>query len=71
MEENKSINEPIYLKLGDIIEITSPSNLDFHLQVFYIEYIDQHVIDLIQVNNEKKYSLNIKGGTLSDESIEI
>ena len=71
MEENKSINEPIYLKLGDIIEITSPSNLDFHLQVFYIEYIDQYVIDLIQVNNEKKYSLNIKGGTLSDESIEI
>ena len=71
MEENKSINEPIYLKLGDIIEITSPQNLDLHLQVFYIHYIDQHTIDLIQVNNEKKYSLNIKGGSLSDESIEI
>ena len=38
MAENKSINEPIYLKLGDIIEITSPHNLDFHLQVFYIYY---------------------------------
>ena len=47
MEENKSINEPIYLKLGDIIEITSPQNLDLHLQVFYIHYIDQHTIDLI------------------------
>ena len=59
----------INLQLGDIIEIEAPSNNELHKKTFYIKYIDDEKILL--VNNEKQIILNIKPtGELYEESIE-
>lgn len=65
-------NSQLNLKLGDIIEITSPTNLELHEQTHYIEYIDDKKIVIKNVSNLDLVStvLNInEDGSLSDESI--
>lgn len=60
----------IELRLGDIIEIQSPTNLDYHENTYYIEYIDETRIKLINVSNLKKQILTLsEDGKLNDESI--
>jgi len=60
----------IELRLGDIIEIQSPTNLDYHENTYYIEYIDESRIKLINVSNLKKQMLTLsEDGKLNDESI--
>jgi len=60
----------IELRLGDIIEIQSPTNLDYHENTYYIEYIDESRINLINVSNLKKQMLTLsEDGKLNDESI--
>ena len=58
------------LKLGDIIEIESPTNSELHEQTHYILYIDETKIIVQNVANLNKTALNIReDGSLSDESI--
>ena len=60
----------IRLKLGDIIQIESPTNPDLHQNTFIIDYIDDSKIALINVATLKKTLLTINAdGGLSDESI--
>ena len=62
--------EMLTLQLGDIIEIVSPSNTDFHESTNYINYIDNKQMDLINVSSLKNYYLQFNNdGTLSEESI--
>ena len=62
----------IILKLGDIIEISSPSNTDYDQNTFFIEYIDDAKIKIINVANGQKHSLTLyDNGHLTDESIQI
>lgn len=62
--------EDIRLKLGDIIQIESPTNPDLHQNTFIIDYIDESKIAMINVASLKKtlLTVNVDGG-LSDESI--
>jgi hypothetical protein len=59
-----------FLKLGDIIEILAPTNSDIHENTFFIEYIDDSYISLVNVATLKHHPLNISdSGVFTDESI--
>jgi hypothetical protein len=60
----------IYLQLGDIIQIQSPTNEPLNDHIFLIEYIDTTKIKLKEPGETKPTILNITpAGDLSDESI--
>lgn len=61
----------IILKLGDIIQIQSPTNLDIHEQTYFIDYINDIRIRLINIATLTQLQLNInENGNLTDESIQ-
>ena len=58
------------IELGDIIEILSPTNNNYHDKTFIIEYIDQDYMDIRNINYVEVYTINFTDdGFLSDESI--
>jgi hypothetical protein len=59
------------LKLGDIIEVVSPTNAQLHEFHFFITYINGQRIQLINVATLEEIQLNINDetGELMDESI--
>lgn len=60
----------VQLKLGDIISIEAPTNLNLHQTTFFIDYIDDSKISVMNVSDAKKTVLSIReNGSLSDESI--
>lgn len=59
----------IKLCLGDIIEIYASTNLSLHENTYFIDYIDEELLVLIDVATLAITKLNIKDGILSDESI--
>jgi len=66
----KPTEEGFSLELGDIIEIISPSNTDYHNQSFFITYIDEAKIKLINISTYQIEQLNVdEDGNISDESI--
>ena len=67
--ENKD-DYSVKLELGDIIQIVSPANEEYHEQTFMIEYIDEQNIRMIHLTSYVEKTLNILDGRyLSDESI--
>jgi len=72
-ETVKSMDKPetgISLELGDIIQINSPSNEEYHEQTFLIQYIDNHNIHILNISTYQEKVLNIIDNKhLSDESI--
>ena len=67
---NKYVKNSIDLDLGDIIEIVSPQNPEYHETTNYIDYIDDKLILLTNVGSLVNYKLNRKeDGSFSDESI--
>ena len=48
------VEEGIQLKLGDIIQIKSPSNEKYHNKYFVIEYINDDAIKLTNLDNGEK-----------------
>ena len=64
----------LFLELGDIIEIISPTNSTYNEKTFYISYIDLQKINIINVVDGETFTLNIKqigstALTFTDESI--
>jgi hypothetical protein len=57
------------LELGDIIEIVAPTNEDIHESSFYIKYIDNSKIKLINTSSVQPHTLIIENGKITDESI--
>ena len=49
MEIEKQNNNQMELELGDIIEIVSPSNPKLHQKHFYIDYIDEYIVEVINI----------------------
>lgn len=73
-EENEQIlisPDKISLGLGDIIQITAPSNSEINEKIFLIDYLDNSVLRLINTDNLNSITLNIDNetGTFTDESI--
>ena len=60
------------LELGDIIEITAPSNTEIDQQVWAISYIDAKKIRMVHVSTFQSYTLDISesDGGFTDESIQ-
>ena len=57
------------LKLGDIIEIKAPSNDLLNNNTFFIDYIDERRLAIIDVATLETAYLNMENGSLTDESI--
>lgn len=61
----------INLQLGDIIKIIAPSNSALNEHIFFINYLDNRVIKLIDTDKKETIILNIdEDGNLTDESIQ-
>jgi len=70
-EEDTNETPEFTLKLGDIIEIYSPKNDTLNNQTFFIEYINESRIVLLNIATTEQIQLNMDEttGELSDKSI--
>ena len=69
MESTES--KGIILKLGDIIQISAPNNKGLHDNIYFIDYIDDEKLIIINTETLKKEKLSItEKGNFTDESIE-
>jgi hypothetical protein len=60
----------IKIKLGDIIQIDSPNNDKYNLNVFFTEYIDDEIIKLVDINNGDRQTIDLdQNGCLIDTTI--
>lgn len=68
--DSKKINSiEINLQLGDIIQIYSPDNINYHEKIYYIKFINNQKIILL--NSEKVITLSIsETGNFLDETIQ-
>uniref|UniRef100_A0A6C0HYS7 Uncharacterized protein n=1 Tax=viral metagenome TaxID=1070528 RepID=A0A6C0HYS7_9ZZZZ len=74
IEENtvlSSQQEIIDLEYGDIIQLIAPSNSEFDKVMFFVNYIDEEKIKLLNIANSDFHELNIRadGNGFTDESI--
>lgn len=68
---NDSVSdEPIYLELGSIIQIEAPTNPDIDNKIYFIDYLDDNVMKLIDTDTNTDLIINKRDGILSEESIE-
>lgn len=67
--ENK-MSESLFLSLGQIIKIIAPNNGAIHDKIFFINYIDKKMVELVEKKTLSKTILNISEGFLTEESIE-
>jgi len=71
IEEKETKTNKIILELGDIIQITAPSNSLIHEETFFIIYLDDQKIKLANVSTFHPYTLNLdEDGKIGDESIQ-
>jgi hypothetical protein len=71
-EEKVDISSELQLKLklGDIIEIKAPPNDLLNNNTFFIDYIDERRLAIIDVATLETVYLNLENGFFTDESIE-
>ena len=68
VDKQNEINK-IQLQLGDIIKIVDPRNENLNDNIFFIEYIDETKIKLINTETLDKIQLPIKNKVLGDGTI--
>lgn len=68
MEENTE--NKLDLDLGQIIKIIAPINDALHEKIFFIDYLDDKNITLINQKENKIIELNVSGNIITDESIQ-
>jgi len=66
----KNMSKSLLLSLGQVIKIIAPNNTNIHENVYFINYIDKSMIELIEQNTLSKKIFNVIEGFLSEESIE-
>ena len=69
--ENKLDLNNLELDLGQIIKIIAPINDNLHQKIFFIDYLDDKKIILINQKEGKFVELNVSDGIITDESIEL
>ena len=62
--------QSISLQLGDIIEITSPTDDSLNGKQFFIKYLDKQRIEIMESDGDTKTLLLNEDGTFQNESIE-
>ena len=72
ISSNKTTSNKVVLRLGDVIEIEAPSNLEMHKLYYYISYIDHLKIVLIDIKNKITLvvTINQETNSFDDETIE-
>jgi hypothetical protein len=61
----------LYVQLGDIIQITSPSDITIHNKIFLVTFISNTNIKLVSDDGSFEYILRLNDdGTIGNESIE-
>ena len=71
MNTQESPINQLDLQLGDIIELVSPTNSEYHETSNYIHYIDNTQIHITNITSLKEHQLNLtEDGTFTDESIQ-
>ena len=61
----------IQLKLSDVIRIVAPDNELFNYQMFFIDYIDEERINLVNMDTMDILKMRIhEGGVLGDGTIQ-
>ena len=68
MSDKEIAEYDIEINLGDIIQIES-TNTDYN-SYFIVEYIDNAIIDIVNLRNNNKQTLNIKDGYLTETTIQ-
>ena len=63
------MSSTVILELGDIIEIKSPEQGQYHEKVFLIDYIDEKQLDIIDIAEGNRFELSIENGVFQDEFI--
>ena len=58
-EISKKNDNNLFLELGDIIQINAPKNSEIHDKVFFISYLNETIIELIEETNDKNHTLNV------------
>ena len=69
IQTNENENNYTILELGDVIEILSPTNNNYHEKRFIIEYIDTEYMEVLNIHLNERYKLTFNDLYLSDESI--
>ena len=59
-----------WLELGDFIQITASTNPEWHDQLFYISYLDESVVELVDILSNQLHLLQIKKQRFLDTTIE-
>jgi len=68
--QSKKTGNGINLELGDIVEIVAPTNAEIHENTFFIKYIDDQKIRIINVASFQEIQLNIdEDQRITDHSI--
>jgi hypothetical protein len=68
--ENKKEEEEIILELGQIIEFEAPENGNIHKKNFIIDYLDNNLIKLINLDDYSLLELKLNNKKIIDETIE-
>ena len=63
--------QPIYLELGTIIQIEAPTNPNIHEKIYFIDYLDENQMRLVDTITNDLLEIGIKDGLPSEESIEL
>jgi len=67
---SNTLNETLFLELGDIVKLNAPANSDINEHTFYINYIDSSDISLIDDTTFAQLNLSLTNGEINDKSIE-
>ena len=62
-------SDKLTIQLGDIIEINAPSDPDIHNHIYYINYLNNVKINLVEKNGKEITLLMDENGNLNNESI--
>ena len=67
---SNSPKNDLSLELGDIIKLIAPQNSDLNNNTYFIDYLDQDIIKLIDITTNLEIQLGLTNGSLDDLTIE-
>ena len=59
-------NNDISIEVGDIVQVISPTNTQYHEKIFFVFYIDENKITLLNTETHEKNTIIIVDHKLSD-----
>ena len=68
--EQPEKQEQLFIELGAFIKIIAPSNPDLNNNSYFIQYLDDNEINMVDVDTLNKKTVTLTDGDLDDKSIE-